>query len=133
MYGRNWIAWYTTDIPIQDGPYKFNGLPGLILKINDETGSHSFQFIGIKKIKSINDIKYKTKVDTSLLVKNNIENYLYRIENYQLMKSMILLQEVLETNTYIGIDGKEIDRKYILKMLMRKERKILNQTIILLN
>jgi len=25
--GREWIAWYTSNIPINDGPYKFRGLP----------------------------------------------------------------------------------------------------------
>jgi GLPGLI family protein len=37
--GRDWTAWFTTDIPIQDGPYVFYGLPGLIVKIEDATGS----------------------------------------------------------------------------------------------
>jgi len=31
--GRTWTAWFTTDIPIQDGPYKFHGLPGMIVKL----------------------------------------------------------------------------------------------------
>ncbi|MFP3835658.1 GLPGLI family protein, partial [Chryseobacterium sp. SIMBA_028] len=33
--GRNWTAWYSTDIPFPYGPYKFSGLPGLIIKITD--------------------------------------------------------------------------------------------------
>ncbi|WHF52590.1 GLPGLI family protein [Chryseobacterium gotjawalense] len=48
--GRKWIAWFTTEIAIQDGPYKFNGLPGLILNIEDEKGDHIFKFVGSKKI-----------------------------------------------------------------------------------
>jgi GLPGLI family protein len=34
--GRKYIAWFTPDIPISDGPWKFKGLPGLILSITDE-------------------------------------------------------------------------------------------------
>ncbi|MDV7699361.1 GLPGLI family protein [Chryseobacterium soli] len=48
--GRNWIAWFTNDIQIQDGPYKFCGLPGLILNIGDEKGDHVFNLIGSKKL-----------------------------------------------------------------------------------
>lgn len=50
MYGRKWFAWFTPEIPIQDGPYKFHGLPGLILKIEDETKSHSFSLSEIKNL-----------------------------------------------------------------------------------
>ncbi|MEL7122486.1 MAG: GLPGLI family protein [Bacteroidota bacterium] len=40
--GRLYTAWYTTEIPIPDGPYVFNGLPGLILKVVDSKGWYSF-------------------------------------------------------------------------------------------
>ncbi|KEY18717.1 GLPGLI family protein [Kaistella antarctica] len=46
--GRKWIAWFTNEIPIQDGPYKFKNLPGLILKVEDSNKNHSFELIGIK-------------------------------------------------------------------------------------
>ncbi|MCS3533142.1 GLPGLI family protein [Chryseobacterium sp. JUb7] len=50
--GRKWTAWFTTDIPIQDGPYKFKGLPGMIIKVSDQTNSHVFELKGIKKLSS---------------------------------------------------------------------------------
>ncbi len=40
--GRRWEAWFTHQIPISDGPYKFNGLPGLILKIYDSENHYVF-------------------------------------------------------------------------------------------
>ncbi|RMZ58385.1 GLPGLI family protein [Chryseobacterium nematophagum] len=48
--GREWVAWFCTDIPFQDGPYKFYGLPGLIIKIEDSTGSHTMTLIGNKTV-----------------------------------------------------------------------------------
>lgn len=34
--GRKWAAWFDSKIPIQEGPYKFNGLSGLIYEVYDE-------------------------------------------------------------------------------------------------
>ncbi|MGS0748929.1 GLPGLI family protein [Halpernia sp. GG3] len=50
--GRQWTAWFSTEIPIQDGPYKLYGLPGLITKIWDETKSHIFVLRSILKLKN---------------------------------------------------------------------------------
>ncbi|WP_082376981.1 GLPGLI family protein [Chryseobacterium indologenes] len=47
--GRHYIAWYTNEIPISDGPYVFKGLPGLILEIFDTKGYTIFSMISIKK------------------------------------------------------------------------------------
>ena len=49
MYGRKWTAWFATEIPIQDGPYKFHGLPNLIVKIEDQTGTHTFALEAVQK------------------------------------------------------------------------------------
>lgn len=53
--GREWIAWFTTEIPFQDGPYKFYGLPGLIVQIEDTTGSHRMTLQGNKKVEAFTD------------------------------------------------------------------------------
>jgi GLPGLI family protein len=46
--GRDYVAWYATDIPISRGPYKFAGLPGLILKIADTENLYSFECVGME-------------------------------------------------------------------------------------
>lgn len=46
--GREWTVFYTEEIPLADGPWKFHGLPGLILKATDEKGHYEFECIGIK-------------------------------------------------------------------------------------
>ena len=47
--GRNFIAWFSEDIPIPDGPYKFSNLPGLIVKLYDEKKYYIFELISYKK------------------------------------------------------------------------------------
>lgn len=46
--GRNWTAWFTVEIPIQDGPCIFHGLPGLIVKISDDLNDYNFSLTEIK-------------------------------------------------------------------------------------
>lgn len=52
--GRTWEAWFSKDLPFPDGPYKFHGLPGLIVKLVDKTKSHQFLLKGNAKLKNEN-------------------------------------------------------------------------------
>lgn len=47
---RYWEAWFAVDLPIGDGPYKFCGLPGLIVAIADSTGSWAFKLVEIENV-----------------------------------------------------------------------------------
>ncbi|GGK57079.1 MULTISPECIES: GLPGLI family protein [Flavobacteriaceae] len=47
--GRDYIAWFSPEIPIAEGPYKFSGLPGLILENSDTDNEYVFEFIGLEK------------------------------------------------------------------------------------
>jgi len=56
--GRSYIAWFANDIPIQNGPWKFCGLPGLIIKINDDKDIFTYELTGID---------LKTKLEKSIV------------------------------------------------------------------
>lgn len=58
--GRNWIAWFC-DIPKSVGPWKLNGLPGLILEAQSEDKEHTFTAISVRKSSSpiiVRDTEY---------------------------------------------------------------------------
>lgn len=46
--GRNYIAWFTSELPISSGPYKFCGLPGLIVKIADDKENFVFKLASLE-------------------------------------------------------------------------------------
>ena len=64
--GRTWTAWYAPEITISDGPWKFAGLPGLVLKVEDDREHYSFSCIAIRnKVQPIAMWNYDYKETTS--------------------------------------------------------------------
>lgn len=60
--GRTYEAWFSSEIPIKNGPWKFGNLPGLILAVSDTKGDYSFMCVGIKKVTHPDPIvKYSVK------------------------------------------------------------------------
>lgn len=80
--GRNWIAWFSKDVPIPYGPYKFNGLPGLIMELYDTKKDYYFNVIksekipeGYKRTSLDNSISRAIPVNQSKLDKLKVELY----------------------------------------------------------
>ena len=48
--GRTWEAWFAREVPIPEGPYKFYGLPGLIVKVADIRGQFAFELIKLRQV-----------------------------------------------------------------------------------
>jgi GLPGLI family protein len=48
-YGRRWIAYFSKEYPQSLGPYKFNGLPGLIFELYDTKEDYHFTLAKIEK------------------------------------------------------------------------------------
>jgi Protein of unknown function (Porph_ging). len=49
--GRDYVAWFTSEIPVNEGPWKFSGLPGLIVKVHDTKEHYDFELYSVQKIK----------------------------------------------------------------------------------
>ncbi len=54
--GRDYTAWFAPDIPVSDGPWKFAGLPGLILKVEDSHQLFVFSLIGLQQLNPLQPI-----------------------------------------------------------------------------
>lgn len=46
--GRHYRVWFAPDIPLNMGPWKFAGLPGLVLRAEDASGSFAWECVGIE-------------------------------------------------------------------------------------
>ena len=78
--GRQWTAWFANEIPLQDGPYKFSGLPGLIVKIEDKTQSHILELKGIKTL-TAEEVKNYKKPKNELVL--NTKQYQKLLSDYE--------------------------------------------------
>ncbi|KFF12515.1 hypothetical protein IW15_13355 [Chryseobacterium soli] len=74
-YGKKQItAWYTDEIPFQEGPYNFKGLPGLIVEAYDENDFFHFTLKSLKNIKKpIEPITFSMKTDYPKFVKKRLD------------------------------------------------------------
>ncbi|WP_417884999.1 GLPGLI family protein [Zunongwangia sp.] len=95
--GRDFIAWFTPEIPLSDGPYKFAGLPGLILELQDIEAEYVFDFGGFEEL--ANPLEYEIFPEKYKEVKKKeLLDLLSTYEN----------DPISYVNNYVGEGGKVI-------------------------
>ena len=81
--GRDWSAWYNPDIPITVGPYKFHGLPGLVMMLKDNENVFSFIVNEVKK----GYFSFDSKIENFFIKKNDRKfEYIDKDEFYKIRK-----------------------------------------------
>jgi len=78
--GRDFIAWFAPDIPVPNGPWKFSGLPGLILKLSDSENNFVYECQGLEQLKTKEAIKFY-KVDYTKLSRNDLSKLYQRFHD----------------------------------------------------
>ena len=63
--GRRWEAWFAREVSVPDGPYKFGGLPGLIVKVADTRGHYTFELLKLSKPATAQLVALPTKAATA--------------------------------------------------------------------
>ena len=80
--GRQWTAWFAPDIPISDGPWKFGGLPGLIMEVYDRGSQYHFTIIGLQQVENEPIVFSETYVGSKRFEKTNRIDFLKAQKNY---------------------------------------------------
>jgi len=90
MRGRRWTAWFTPEIPISSGPWKLNGLPGLILEAEDSSKNFKFIFESLQIPAPENSIIESLKPNPNQRITNRegfINQLIENKNNYEKMES----------------------------------------------
>lgn len=126
--GRKWTAWFVKQIPFSEGPYKFTGLPGLIVSLEDSQNQFSFNLIKSKKIdktydtKNILEVRYGNKpimITEKMFIKKSLEYYQ---DPYQQDR-----EDLKKGNTVVEIEGVKYTKASDLIPLIKDEQEYIRK------
>lgn len=117
-HGRKWTAWFATNLPLSNGPWKLGGLPGLIMEAYDKNMEHSFVINGLEKCDTtILDItkshRYKKTERKHFLKskKQSLENLLLSLPNSDIIQSVANDLNLMNDTQMLKYDFLETDYK----------------------
>jgi GLPGLI family protein len=93
--GRDYVAWFATDIPIPNGPWKFGGLPGLILNLHDIKNNFIFECNGLEQLKQKEPIQFY-QVDYTKITRKDLAKTYQRFHN-----DMVEYMKILGTKVHV--------------------------------
>lgn len=73
--GREWIAWFAPSIPFPCGPWKLNGLPGLIVEAYDSKKEVQFLFGGFETTESKPEVQTQ-KISGEMIATSELTDFI---------------------------------------------------------
>ena len=112
--GRNYEVWFSSEIPINLGPWKFNGLPGLILEVSSKDNALSIVVENISINKSI----------TSYFNPNSFQ----KVSNYSTIN-------ILKYNSLLEQENKNILNTFSskIKSTLSRENELISSNLIVMD
>jgi len=112
--GRHYEAWFAPDLPVNDGPWKFSGLPGLILAVEDSAKNFSFQAVGIENSKLPVQFPQKNYIKTSRKEVEKVQKRFIEDPMGYISNSMPGVKVVMKTIDENGVEktGQEVKFPY---------------------
>jgi len=120
--GRKWTAWFSKTIPFQDGPYKFFGLPGLIVKIEDEKKEFSWVLAGNKKITNYEENSFSDKLGSKNIIEVDKRKFLTMFKDYQENPMGKLINKM----TSDDMNKKMPDGRTVSEVIKAENKKVMN-------
>lgn len=87
--GRDYVAWFAPELPLSDGPWKFCGLPGLILEVYDTRLQYHYVLQGL----SVTDSGIRVEMPDAQYIRTDVEKYLRTLRRYN-ENPMLIISEV---------------------------------------
>lgn len=87
--GRDYVAWFAPELPLSDGPWKFCGLPGLILEVYDTRLQYHYVLQGL----SVEDSGIRVEMPDAQYIRTDVEKYLRTLRRYN-ENPMLIISEV---------------------------------------
>lgn len=124
--GRHWNAWFSEDFTINDGPYIFMGLPGLIVEIYDDEKNYHWKMVGLKKLNfnTINYLEDSKKFNSVIVDKKTF------IENRNMIRSdpfPMMMRSLENVNKDIDLHHKVREEANSIKEFYQKNNNVIEK------
>lgn len=86
--GRDYVAWFAPELPVSDGPWKFCGLPGLILEVYDVRMQYRYVLEGL----TVKD-GLRVEMPDAQYIRTDVEKYLRTLRRYT-ENPMLIMSEI---------------------------------------
>ncbi len=103
--GRKWYAWFSTDIPINEGPWKLFGLPGLVLEAYDSKKHYVYRAVGLYT-KNLQPVGIRLYVRDKPIMLKSRQEYLQKMYKEEIQGNFAARMSALHGNGTQSVPSK---------------------------